>query len=75
MGKLPYRELETTELFRLVLQHMELHSDSAKDPQAHAAIIFKLRHRLAELEMEAASQPARWSIGQILTRLGSLIRQ
>ncbi len=74
MGELPYRALETEELFRLVLQHMELHSDSAKDPEAHAAIIFQLRHRLAELEMEAASRPARSSLGQLLTRLGSLIR-
>jgi hypothetical protein len=73
MNRSPYRALEPVELLRLVIRHMEVHFDRAKDSQAEAAILFKLRHRLAELEMEAPSRPARSSIGQILARLASLI--
>jgi hypothetical protein len=73
MDRSPYRVLEPVELLRLVIRHMEVHSDHASDPEAEAAILMKLRYRLAELEMEAPSQPARSSIGQILARLASLI--
>lgn len=52
---------ECAELLRFLVKYFEQTSESARDPESHAAILEGLRNQLSKLEMEEAARLRRFA--------------